>query len=83
MDSAIPFLMFVPSSPAHAIYSQGGGNPSFNLGILTMLYFFKKRGTRWMLKRGTRWMLMSTTMRAVRMFNDAIDLPKMVIIGID
>ena len=74
MDSAIPFLIFVPSSPAHAIYSQGVGNPSFNLGILTMLYFFKKRGTR--------WMLMSTTMRAVRMFNDAIYLPKMVIIGI-
>ena len=72
MDSAIPFLIFVPSSPAHAIYSQGVGNPSFNLAILTIFYLFKKRGPR--------WMMMSTTMRAVWMFHDAIYLPKMVII---
>ena len=44
MDSAIPFLIFVLSSPVHAIYSQGVGNPSSNLAILTIFYVFKKRG---------------------------------------
>ena len=52
VDSAIPFLIFVPSSPAHAIYSQGVGNPSFNSAILTIFYLFKKRGPRWTIDKG-------------------------------